>query len=159
MENLIKFLKKIQSDERYNAFDEASIKQGIVLKILSLLEWDPFNIDEITPEYDTGDGKVNYLLQNISKNKAFLDVKVVLGDNQKIQEQLVKKSVQCDIKISVLTNGFTWWFFLPFFEGSLGEKRFHILEINEQNPEDVAQSFHDFLSKKKISSGETLKTA
>jgi predicted type IV restriction endonuclease len=156
---MIEFLKKIQSDEIYKSFDEASIKQGIVLKILSLLEWDPFNIAEIRPEYDTGYGKVNFLLQHNNKNIAFLDVKVVSGDYQNIQERLVEKSFQCEIKIAILTNGFTWWFFLPFFEGSLEEKRFQIIEINEQNLDDVAQSLHGFLSKKKINSGETLKTA
>jgi len=49
MKKLVEFIKKIQSDDRFGAFDEAAIKQGIVLKILSLLDWDPFDVDEVQP--------------------------------------------------------------------------------------------------------------
>ena len=60
MQNLLEFIKKLRSDKRFTSFDEAATKQGIVLKILSLLEWDPFNIDEIQPEYAMGDKRVDF---------------------------------------------------------------------------------------------------
>jgi len=44
MKKLVEFIKKIQTDERFSAFDEAAIKQGVVLKVLSLLDWDPFDV-------------------------------------------------------------------------------------------------------------------
>ncbi len=64
MDNLLEFLRDIQSDERFKSLNEAAIKQAIVLKILSLLDWDPFNIDEIQPEYNLEDGKVDFLLKH-----------------------------------------------------------------------------------------------
>ena len=63
MDNLLEFLRDIQSDERFKSLDEAAIKQAIVLKILSLLDWDPFNIDEIQPKYGLEDGKIDFSLK------------------------------------------------------------------------------------------------
>ena len=63
-EQLLDFIKEIQSDERYDSFDEPAIKQGVVLKILSFLDWDPFDIDEIKPEYAVDGGKIDFSLRH-----------------------------------------------------------------------------------------------
>jgi len=75
MQNLIEFIKKIQSDNRLGSLKEAAIKQSIILKMLSLLGWDPFNIDEIEPDYHVGTGKIDFLLKSEKTNKIFLNVK------------------------------------------------------------------------------------
>ena len=54
MQKVVDFIREIQTNDRYAAFDEAAVKQGIVLRLLSLLDWDPFNPDEIHPEEDPG---------------------------------------------------------------------------------------------------------
>ena len=159
MDNLLEFLRDIQSDERFKSLDEAAIKQAIVLKILSLLDWDPFNIDEIQPEYDLQDGKVDFLLKHKDSHKVFLSVKKELNGFQKYQEKFLSWAVQCDVKIAVLTDGFTWRFFLPIIEGNLENKKFHTIEIHKEKAEEVKQSFSDFLSKQNIISDNTVKIA
>jgi hypothetical protein len=159
MKKLIEFVKQIQSDDRLESFDEAAIKQGIVLKILSLLEWDPFNIDEIQPEYSIGDGKVDFLLKHKNSNEVFLNVKQDMNDSQKFQEQLLNWAVELNVKIAILTNGHTWWFFLPLIEGGIEEKKIHVMEIHKEEAQDITQSFSVFLSKQNVISGKTIKAA
>jgi hypothetical protein len=159
MQELIEFIKKIQSDNRLGSLEEAAIKQSIVLKMLSLLGWDPFNIDEIEPDYRVGTGKIDFLLKSDKTNKIFLNVKKDLANSQKLQEQLFQLATQKDIKIAILTNGVIWNFFLPLMDGSPEEKKFHVMEINKEEADNIAQGFSDFLLRKNVISGNTLKTA
>jgi hypothetical protein len=159
MQELIEFIKKIQSDNRLGSLEEAAIKQSIILKMLSLLGWDPFNIDEIEPDYRVGTGKIDFLLKSDKTNKIFLNVKKDLANSQKLQEQLFQLATQKDIKIAILTNGVIWNFFLPLMDGSPEEKKFHVMEINKEEADNIAQGFSDFLLRKNVISGNTLKTA
>ena len=131
MQDLIEFIKKIQSDNRLGSLEEAAIKQSIVLKMLSLLGWDPFNIDEIEPDYRVGNGKIDFLLKSDKTKKIFLNVKKDLANSQKLQEQLFQLAAQSDIKIAILTNGVIWNFFLPLIDGSPEEKQFYAIVIHK----------------------------
>ena len=112
MQNLLEFIKKLQSDKRFTSFDEAATKQGIVLKILSLLEWDPFNIDEIQPEYAMGDKRVDFSLRSNNSNKAFVVVEKVAKKEVRFHGYgLMDFAAKEGVKTAILTNGITWWFF------------------------------------------------
>ncbi len=158
-ERLLEFVKEIQSDERYDSFDEPEIKQGIVLKILSFLEWDPFDIDEIQPEYEVDGGKIDFSLKHKKSSKVFIGIKKGVKALKKYQVDLSNYAVKEGVNMAILTDGITWWFTLPLVKGSLEEKRFHTIDMNERKAEEVAQNFEDFLSKKNIVSGKSLKAA
>jgi hypothetical protein len=147
MQNLLEFIKQLQSDKRFTSLDEVAIKQGIVLKILSLLEWDPFNIDEIQPEYAVGDKRVDFSLRSNDSNRAFIVVEKVEKDLKNSREQLMDFAAKEGVKIAILTNGFTWWFFSPHLGDDFEEKDFLRIQINEQEPEQITQRFLEFLSK------------
>jgi hypothetical protein len=159
MQDLIEFIKKMQSDNRIGSLEEAAIKQSIVLKILSLLGWDPFNIDEIEPDYRVGTGKIDFLLKSDKTNKVFLNVKKDLTNSQKLLEQLFQFATQKEIKIAIVTNGLLWNFFLPLMDGSPEERQFYAIEVQKGEAETIAQGFSDFLLKKNVISGNALKTA
>jgi hypothetical protein len=159
MQKLLEFISEIQSDERYSNFDEAATKQGIVLKILSLLEWDPFNIDEIHPEYAVGNGKVDFSLRHKNTDKAFILVRKGGKVLQKNQEDLMDLAAQKSVKIGALTDGSTWWLFLPLLGESLEEKNFQTLNLTKNKARDIAQGLQDFLSKQSITSGRAIKAA
>jgi len=89
MQDLLEFIKKLQSDKRFASFDEVAAKQGIVLKILSLLEWDPFDVDEIQPEYARGDKRVDFSLRSNNSSKAFIVVEKVEKNLENSREQLM----------------------------------------------------------------------
>jgi len=159
MQDLIEFIKKNQSDNRLGSLEEAALKQSIVLKMLSLLGWDPFNMDEIEPDYRVGTGKIDFLLKSDNTNKIFLNVKKDMANSQKLQEQLFQLAAQSNIKIAILTNGLIWNFFLPLMDGSPEEKQFYAIEIRKEKADKIAQGFSDFLLRKNVISGNALKTA
>jgi predicted type IV restriction endonuclease len=154
MENLLEFIEKLQSDKRFASFDEVATKQGIVLKILSLLEWDPFNIDEIQPEYTVGDKRVDFSLRSNDSNKAFVVVEKVAKNLKNSREQLMDFAAKEGVKIGILTNGITWWFFSPHLGDDFEEKNFLRIQIDEQKPEQITQRFLEFLSKGSVVSGK-----
>lgn len=158
-EELLELIKKIQSDRRLISFDEASTKQAVILPILSNLCWNPFNIDEVHPEYSVKGRKVDYSLRYGNINKVFIEVKKVGEDLEKHQEQLLVYSFQEGVKLAVLTNGITWWFYLPLHEGSWEQRKFYSIEIYDQDTEDIVLKFIDFLSKENVISGEAIKNA
>ena len=158
-EKLLELIKKIQSDRRLVSFDEAATKQAVILRILSYLNWDTFNIDEVHPEYSVSGRKVDYSLRYSSYNKVFIEVKKIGEDLEKHQEQLLNYSFQEGVKLAVLTNGITWWFYLPLHEGSWEQRKFYTVEIYDQDAEDITQKFIDFLSKENVISGESIKKA
>jgi len=159
MQDLLEFIKKLQSDKRFTSFDEVATKQGIVLKILSLLEWDPFDIDEIQPEYARGDKRVDFSLRSNNSNKAFIVVEKVEKNLKNCREQLMDFAVKEGVKIAVLTNGLTWWFFSPHLGHDSEEKNFLKIQINEQKPDQITQSFLEYLSKGSVVSGKAAESA
>ena len=40
------FIKNLKTNKRINSFDEATTTQAVILKLLSILEWDIFNDEE-----------------------------------------------------------------------------------------------------------------
>jgi len=159
MKKLAEFIKKAQSDERFAAFDEAAIKQAVILKILSLLDWDPFDVDEIQPEFDAGGGKVDFSLRHGGANKVFVMVKKGSKDFPRHQDKLLGYAVQGKAEIAILANGLTWWMFLPLLGGSAEEKRFHVIDMKEQPAEEISEKLVEFLSKESVTSGKALKVA
>lgn len=159
MQNLVDFIKEIQTNDRYASFDEAAVKQGIVLKLLSLLDWDPFNPDEIHPEHDAGEAKVAFALRHKNADKVFVAVHKGLKNPQKTQEQLVKSAAQAGVKLAVLTDGAAWWFLLSLLGEDLEEKTFCTFDMKDQPAKEVGQHFLDFLSKQNVISGKAVKAA
>lgn len=60
---IISFIKDLKSNKKLHTLDEASLKQAVVLKLLSLLEWDIFNVDEVYPDFSTDASQVAYALR------------------------------------------------------------------------------------------------
>ena len=158
-DKLLDFIKKVKTDKKFNSFDEAAIKQGVVLKILSFLDWDPFDMDEIQPEHEVNGGKIDFSLRHKNAHQVFILVKKDVKDFKRSQEQLSDFAVKDGVKMTVLTDGFTWWFSLPLFQGSIEETRFQTLALNDQQADDVTNLFNDYLSKKNITSGKALENA
>lgn len=159
MKKLLEFITKAQSDERFAAYDEAAIRQAVILKILSLLEWDPFDVDEVQPEFDAGGVKIDFALRHGGENKLFLMVRKGAQDFPKHQNKLLSSAVQENCEAAILADGRTWWMFLPLLGGSAEDKRFHVIDMREQPAEEVSEKLEQFLAKENVISGKALKVA
>ena len=159
MWDLLGLVRKIQADPRIPTLDEPSTKQLVILPLLNKLGWDPFSIGEIQPEYSVGGKKVDYSLRVNNLNKVFIEVKQTATDLSKHQEQLLNYSFSEGIKLSILTDGITWWFYLPLHEGNWEQRKFYTIVFHDQQAEEIAQKFTDFLLKDNIISGKAIENA
>jgi len=90
--HFIEALKNRKGSERLDYSDEAATKQGIVLRILSFLNWDAFNIDEVRPEYVVDTGRIDYSLKINGKDRVFIEVKRAGEELDGHEEQLLNYS-------------------------------------------------------------------
>jgi len=158
-ERLLSLVEQLKSDRRLASFDEAATKQIVLLRILSLLGWDIYNIDEVMPEYSVGSQRVDYALRHSNANKVFIEVKKIGEELEKHQEQLLNYSFKEGVKLSILTNGISWRFYLPLHEGSWEQRKFYTVEIYNQNSEDIVGRFIDYLAKENVYSGKSIQNA
>lgn len=156
---LITVISELKLDGSIFSFDEAATKQAIVLRLLSVLGWNQYDVNEVRPEYSTGSGRVDYSLRLSDVNKAFIEVKRTRESLDDHQEQLLNYSFHEGIKLSVLTNGLTWWFYLPLREGSWEQRRFYTVDLLQQSPDDISRRLVDFLSKDNVDSGAAIENA
>jgi predicted type IV restriction endonuclease len=159
MSDLLQLIKGIQADKKIPTLDEASTKMGVILPILKELGWNPFNVEEIHPEYSVGSKNVDYSLRYGKKNKVFIEVKQTETDLDKHQPQLLNYSFSEGVRLAILTNGIAWWFYLPLHEGSWEQRKFYVIDIQHQLAEDIAQKFEDLLRKQNIISGAAITNA
>ena len=149
----------VSANEQIASFDEATTKQAIILRILSELGWNIFNTNEVKPEYSVGGRRVDYSLRLNDVNKVFLEVKKVNEDLENHQQQLLDYSFQEGIRLAVLTNGISWWFYLPLNEGNWEQRKFFAIDIMQQQPEDTSKRFVEFLSRDNVRSEFAVKVA
>lgn len=158
-EQVLDVIERWQSDERLTELGEAKVQQVIVLPILRGLGWDPDNDHEVYPQYPVAGGWVDYALLIGSAVKVFIEVKNGGESLENHQEQLLGYSFKHGVSMAVLTNGATWWFYLPLREGSWEDRKFHTAEFDKQTGVEIAQILVHLLSKENVSSGKAVQNA
>ena len=113
-------VEQIRNTVSMGVLDESATKQGVVLRLLSLAGWDTFDISQVVPEYTVGTRRVDYVLRPGSPNAVFIEVKRLSENLERHQQQLLEYCFQEGVKLAVLTNGRTWWLYLPLQGGELG---------------------------------------
>jgi len=159
MEQIIKIVSDIRSNNQIRSFDEATTKQAIILRLLSSLKWDIFDANEVQPEYSVSGKRVDYSLRLNNINKVFIEVKKIAEALDDHQEQLLNYAFQEGVKLAVLTNGISWWFYLPLNEGNWEQRKFYAVDIFQQDKNDIATKFIDFLEKENVKTEEAVKKA
>jgi hypothetical protein len=158
---LLKVIEDLKSDERLNSLSEAQVKQAIILPILRGLGWIPEEPYEVWPEYSLEDRKqVDYALLTDNTPKVFIEVKVEGKQLKRYYVQLQDYVSKDDyVEIATLTNGTTWWFYLPPRAGNRELRKFGTVELDKQDKEEIAQKLVDFLGKENVSSGKAVQNA
>ena len=95
---------------------EADISLGVILRILDALNWSTYNPREVSPEYSVENRWVDYALLIGNTPQVFIEVKKGGEPLEKHQEQLLDYAFRQGVKVAILTNGVTWWFYLPLLE-------------------------------------------
>lgn len=157
LENLVIEFKE---DAELLSVDEITIRRVIVEQVLGKLGWPVYNHKVVISEYGIETRRVDYCLHYSHSKKLFIEVKRPserkLDDHQ---EQLLNYAFHENVDIAILTNGFTWWFYLPKAGGDWNQRKFYAIDILEQDAKDVVNRFISFLLKENIDSGKALEEA
>ena len=149
-------VERIKSSLSLRTLDESATKQGVVLRLLSLAGWDTFDVSEVVPEYTVGNRRVDYALRPGSPNAVFIEVKRPSENLDRHQQQLLEYCFQEGVKLAALTNGWTWWLYLPLQAGGWEQRRFLTIDLEAQEPAVVEQRFLDYLSRERVDSGQAV---
>ena len=153
------FINSLKDNNKLAKFDEASTKQAVVLRLLSFLGWDIFNVDEVYPDYAVNSTSCSYALRSKNSNKIFIEVKRVHEKLDNYQKPLLSFAAQEKVDISVLTNGIVWWFYLTKSAGNSQDKWFYSADLLKQNQDAIVPNLIDLLNKSKVANGQALKAA
>jgi len=159
VDKIIELIESLSADKKIPSLDEASVKQAIVIRLLSSLGWDIFNVDEIKPDLQIGSRSVDYALRVEDANKIFLSVKGAGEELESHQKELLGCAVKEDVELAILTNGIIWWFYLPLSEDTPEQRRFYATNLLKQKSKNIAPQFVDFLKKGNVSTGKSLNAA
>ena len=124
------------------------------MPVLNALGWNPFNTNEVRPEYPVPGGNVDYALRIDGRNKVFLEAKRPSEElrAQKNQEQLLNYSFKEGVQLAVLTNGLEWLLYLPLQEGSWEQRWFTTIDLRNEDVSQTESRLTDFLLKENVHS-------
>lgn len=139
--------------------NEQAISQGIVLPLLQELGWDIWDTNAVWPEYQTGEGRVDFALCHPrSKPAVFIEVKKPGGAENGVRQAL-EYAFHTGVPFIVLTDGKTWSFYLPAEQGSYEDRRVYKLDLFERDVAQATAILQKYLSRHHIESGEALDAA
>lgn len=139
--------------------NEQAISQGVVIRILSELQWDQWNPDQVWPEYSVGTRRVDFALCFPSRQPiVFVEVKQP-GRSDGADQQLFEYAFHEGVPMALLCDGRTWSFYLPGEQGSYEERRVYKLDLVERPAEESAEKLQTYLAHARIVSGEAIEQA
>lgn len=139
--------------------NEASVSQGIVLRLLHSLGWPSYDTDAVWPEYSLSGRRVDYALCSPpGKPIAFIEVKQI-GQSDGAERQLFEYAFHDGVPMAILTDGREWNFFLPGEQGDYGERRFYKLDIVDRDVKECSERLERYLRHSAVASGAAIQAA
>ncbi|MGF6724176.1 hypothetical protein P3T43_003543 [Paraburkholderia sp. GAS41] len=139
--------------------NEASVSQGIVLRLLNSLSWQTYDTRVVCPEYSLSGRRVDYALCHpAGRPIAFIEVKQI-GQSDRAERQLFEYAFHVGVPMAILTDGQEWNFFLPGEQGDYGERRVYKLDIVERDIPTCVARLERYLKHEFVASGAALDAA
>lgn len=139
--------------------NEASVSQGIVLRLLNALGWPSYDTDSVWPEYSLSGRRVDFALCSPpGKPIAFIEVKQV-GQSGGAERQLFEYAFHDGVPMAILTDGQEWNFFLPGEQGDYGERRVYKLDIVDRDVKECVERLERYLKHSAVASGVAIQAA
>lgn len=132
-----------------HALTEEATKTSVVLPLIQAFGFDPFNLEEVVPEYIADVGlkkgeKIDFALKIDGVLSVLIEVKPItlsLGNAQ--YSQLFRYFATKEAKLAVLTNGREIWFFSDMDEPNRMDKKpfftFDLQSFTESEVSDLAR--------------------
>jgi hypothetical protein len=139
--------------------NEASVSQGIILRLLNQLGWKIFDATSVWPEYVLGGGKVDYALCCPPSKPAILIESKNVGRAVGAERQLFEYAFHQGIPMAVLTDGQDWSFFLPGEQGAYHERCVYKLDIVARPLSESAKVLERYLNYDEVAAGRAIENA
>lgn len=158
--SLEQHIEEIRAGIKVGSFtNEASVSQGIVLRLLHALSWPAYDTQIVCPEYSLEGRRVDYALCHPpGKPIAFVEVKQI-GLSAGAERQLFEYAFHIGVPLAILTDGQEWNFFLPGEQGDYGERRVYKLDIVERDIAESVSRLNRYLKYDAIVSGAAIDAA
>lgn len=139
--------------------NEASVSQGIILRLLQALDWPTYNTQVVCPEYSLEGRRVDFALCHPpGKPIAFIEVKQI-GQSDGAERQLFEYAFHAGVPLAILTDGQEWNFFLPAEQGDYAERRVYKLDIVERDLAEAVKRLNRYLAYSGVTSGQAISAA
>jgi len=143
-EELYKLAERISSLKDKVQTEEAT-KHSFVMPFLSILGYDIFNPEEVTPEFTADVGrkkkeKVDYAIMKDGKPLILIEVKNHSEKLDNHTNQLVRYFTVTDAKFAILTNGIEYRFFSDLEEkNKMDDKPFLVINLENLKEKDIKE--------------------
>lgn len=123
---------------------EEATKTAVVLPFIQMLGFDPFNLEEVIPEFIADVGikkgeKIDFALRIDNKIAILMEVKPItmsLGSAQ--YSQLYRYFAVSEARLAILTNGREFWFFSDIEEpNKLDNKPFFVFDVQSHDESQI----------------------
>ncbi len=139
---------------------EEDVKLAVILPILQALDWNPADPGSLRPEYPVSSGRVDYALLCHGLPKVFVEAKRGGALDVRAEAQLFRYAVNNGVPLLVLSDGRYWDFYLSMADGPPEERRFHRLELrDEDGVPEYAEMLKTWLCKRQVALGEARRSA
>ena len=152
-------------DKQYN--NEEHIRFSLVGRVLQEIGWDIWNPREVYTEYPAvkseDNTRVDIALFSRTKRP---DVYIEIKSHSKIETHLpaIEKQLRDynrnnQANFTVITDGQKWLFYLSSAQGEFSDRKYHEMDILDDDIQEVMDGFLTLLAKKSIESGDAKQKA
>ncbi len=154
-------IREIRSDiEAHRFANEAAVTLGVVLRLLSVLNWPCWNTHVVAPQYAIQGRRADFALCHpIDQPIALIEVKQPGMSGTASEQQLFEYAFHAGVPLVVLTDGQQWDFFLPAEQGDYGERRVYKLDLLEHQIDECLNRLVRYLKYEAVVSGAAIKAA
>lgn len=139
--------------------NEASVREAIVVPILSALSWETLDPEIVRREFPIKSRRVDYGLVAVGNTPTILVEVKAMGQIAGGDRQLFEYAFHEGVPMAVLTDGKEWGFYLPGEHGRYEDRRVYKLDLLERDEGEACDILRRYLDFKRVKSGKAMEAA
>lgn len=151
----------IESIRRNKApsLNEKDTESKLIVPILKALGWNVNDPKEFRKPFNTGVGRVDFGLFATCERYVLLEAKKSHKDLCDHEWELLLYSFEYGAPLSILCNGFEWWFYMPMAECRWKKRKFLRVDLKTDEVSEIERNLYQYASKAQVANGKALEQA
>lgn len=142
-----------------NYQNETTVREAVVLPVLSELGWDTLDPQVVLREYKVKSRRVDYALTTGSSTPIIIIEVKAIGQALGGDIQLFEYAFHEGVPMAILTDGSEWSFYLPGEHGSYEDRRVYKLDLLERGRDKSCEMLRKYLGFDRVKSGDAIEAA